>query len=402
MDLHALLRDFAAFGATPDGGVCRLTASAEDQAARDRFAQECRTRGLALHVDPIGNMLATAALAPAARDAVIVGSHLDSQPTGGRLDGVYGVLAGLLAAETILARAAAAPGAVRRNLVVANWTNEEGARFQPSLTGSSVFTGALPLAAALDLRDPAGITLGAALGAISYRGTTSADVSPVRYVELHIEQGDLLETTGTAIGLVAGCWAARKLCVAFQGEASHTGPTPMPRRRDALRAAARGIEALYETLADGAHASAARLHVAPNSPNVVAASARVWFELRHEDEAVTDRLADRFLHRLAEVTQPLGVTATVAIDERRAPAELDPDGLGVVRRVAADLGVSSRVLKTVAGHDAIALQKRLPATLIFVPSRDGLSHNAREYTDPAALDIGLSVLTETLWRMVTA
>ncbi|WP_079568851.1 Zn-dependent hydrolase [Bradyrhizobium erythrophlei] len=401
-DLHDLIATFARFGATDDGGVCRLSGTAEDKAARDLFAGEIGGRGLRLDIDGIGNMFATAMLNQASGDAVLVGSHLDSQPTGGRYDGVYGVLAGLLAAEAIVARAAAEPGAARRNLVVVNWTNEEGARFQPSLTGSSVFAGVQPLESALSLLDGDGQTLGDALGAIGYRGAGALTLTPRRYVELHIEQGARLEESSTDIGIVAGAWAARKISVVFEGEASHTGPMPMPRRRDALRAAARGIETLYDEVEQGAHASAARISLYPNSPNVVPSRAQVWFEIRHEDEKVTAAIADRFLRRIGAAVAPLGVTATIAIDEKRATAALDPEGVKLVQSVAGDLGFTSLVMKTVAGHDALALQKRVPATLIFVPSRNGLSHNAREFTEPAALDKGLAVLIETLWRLVTA
>ena len=401
-DLHDLIAAFARFGATDDGGVCRLTGTAEDKAVRDLFAAEIGKRGLKLDIDGIGNMFATAMLDHASSDAVLVGSHLDSQPTGGRYDGVYGVLAGLLAAGAIMVRAAAEPGAARRNLVVVNWTNEEGARFQPSLTGSSVYAGIQPLESALSLADGDGRTLGGALEAIGYRGTGALALTPLRYVELHIEQGARLEESSTEIGIVAGAWAARKISVVFEGEASHTGPMPMPRRRDALRAAARSIEILYDEVEQGAHASAARISVYPNSPNVVPSRVQVWFEIRHEDENVTAAIADRFLRRIDAAVAPLGVTTRIAIDENRATAALDPEGVTLAQRVAGDLGLTSVVMKTVAGHDALALQKRVPATLIFVPSRDGLSHNAREFTDPAALDKGLAVLTEVLWRLVTA
>ena len=401
-DLHDLIAAFARFGATDDGGVCRLTGTAEDKAARDLFAAEIGRRGLNLDIDGIGNIFATAMLNRASGDAVLVGSHLDSQPTGGRYDGVYGVVAGLLAAEAIDARAAAQPGVARRNLVVVNWTNEEGARFQPSLTGSSLYAGVQPLESALSLADGDGKTLGNALGAIGYRGTEAPALTPLRYVELHIEQGARLEESSTEIGIVAGAWAARKISVVFAGEASHTGPMPMPRRRDALRAAARSIEILHDAIEQGAHASAARISVYPNSPNVVPSRVQVWFEIRHEDEKVTTVIADRFLRRIDAAVAPLGVTAKIVIDEKRGTVALDPEGVKLVQGVVDDLGFTSAVMKTVAGHDALALQKRVPATLIFVPSRDGLSHNAREFTEPAALDKGLAVLTETLWRMVTA
>jgi beta-ureidopropionase / N-carbamoyl-L-amino-acid hydrolase len=400
-DLQDLLADFAVFGATEDGGVCRLTGTVEDKAARDRFTAEIRARGFRLDIDGIGNMFATAMLAPEAGEAVIVGSHLDSQPTGGRFDGTYGVLAGLLAMETIARRTAFQPGAAKRNLVLANWTNEEGARFQPSLTGSSVYVGTLPFKEASSLKDGSGITLGDALTSIGYCGAGGLSLTPVHYVELHVEQGDVLEQSGLDIGIVEGAWAARKISVVFEGEASHTGPMPMHRRRDALRGAAAGVTALYDVVEEGAHVSAARMTIFPNSPNVVPARVQVWFEIRHAREEIIDRIAARFLGRLDQACGPLNIGVTIVVDERRKTALLDPAGVALIQQVTEDLGFSFTRMSTVAGHDALALQKRVPASLIFVPSRDGISHNPREYTDPGALDKGLAVLTETLWRMVT-
>ena len=237
-ELHHLIAAFAAIGSTGDGGVCRLAATPVDKAARDRFRCEIGNRGLLSRVDPIGNMFGVAMLAPASRDVVIVGSHLDTQPTGGRFDGIYGVLAGLLAVQALQDRAVAQPGRARRNLAVANWTNEEGARFQPSLTGSSVFAGTLTLEQAYALRDGDGISLGDALAAIDYRGSSPLDLQPIRYVELHVEQGDRLERAAADIAAVSSAWAARKISVVFEGEASH-GPDAdgQPSRRHARRRA---------------------------------------------------------------------------------------------------------------------------------------------------------------------
>jgi N-carbamoyl-L-amino-acid hydrolase len=404
-ELHDLIATFATIGAIDDGGVCRLAATPVDKTARDFFLNEIKDRGLDPRVDAIGNMFGVAALTPASQDTVIVGSHLDTQPTGGRFDGAYGVLAGLLATKAVLDRAVADPGRARRNLAVANWTNEEGARFQPSLTGSSVFVGSLSLEDACALEDGAGTTLGEALAAINYRGSSPLELKPVRYVELHVEQGDRLESAAADIAAVSGAWTVRKMSVVFEGEASHTGPMPMSKRRDAMRAAARAIEALYEEVERenaGAHASAARISVYPNSPNVVAARARVWFEVRHEAEDVMLAISDRFLTRIRAESAPLGVQISIAADERRGNALLDAAGVTLVRHVAQELGMKALTLQTVAGHDALSLQKRVPASLIFVPSRGGLSHNPREFTTPEALEKGYAVLVETLWRMVTA
>ena len=404
-ELHDLIATFAAIGATEDGGVCRLAATPLDRAARDLFLREIGNRQLVPRIDPIGNMFGVALLEPASDEVVIVGSHLDSQPTGGRFDGAYGVLAGLRAVQALRDRALADPGRARRNLAVANWTNEEGARFQPSLTGSSVFAGSLALAAAYACKDGEGIALGDALAAIGYRGASELEFRPVRYVELHVEQGDRLERAAADIAAVSGAWMTRKMSVVFEGEVSHTGPTPMSGRRDALRAAARAIEALYgevERENAGAHAAAARISVFPNSPNVVAGRVRVWFEVRHENEAVVLAISNRFLDRIEREAGALGVAISLAADEHRGTTLLDPVGVDLVRRVASDLGLKALTLQTVAGHDALAIQKRVPACLIFVPSQGGLSHNPREFTAPDALDKGYAVLVETLWRMVTA
>lgn len=403
--LHDLIASFAAIGATDDGGVCRLAATALDKQARDLFLREIGNRGLVPRIDAIGNMFGVAILDPALDDVVITGSHLDSQPTGGRYDGVYGVLAGLLAVEAVRERCFANPGAARRNLAVANWTNEEGARFQPSLTGSSVFAGSLSLPDAYACADGDGVTLGAALAAIGYCGVTPLEFRPVCYVELHIEQGDRLEQVSGDIAAVSGAWMTRKISVVFEGDYSHTGPMPMPLRRDALRAAARAIEALYVEVARenaGAHASAARISVYPNSPNVVAGRARVWFEIRHEEEAVVVAISDRFLKRIEREAREIGVGISIAADDRRSAPLLDPDGVELILAVASDLGCKAMTLKTITGHDALAVQKRIPASLIFVPSQGGLSHNPREFTAPEALDKGYAVLVETLWRLVTA
>jgi N-carbamoyl-L-amino-acid hydrolase len=404
-ELHDLIAAFATVGATDDGGVCRLTGTSLDKEARDLFLRQIGQRGLLPRIDAIGNMFGVAVLAPASDEVVIAGSHLDSQPTGGRYDGVYGVLAGLLAVAAVRDRALGNPGKARRNLAVANWTNEEGARFQPSLTGSSVFAGSLPLEQAYACEDGDGVTLGEALAAIGYRGASPLELRPVRYVELHVEQGDQLERAAADIAVVTGAWMTRKISVMFEGDVSHTGPTPMGRRRDALRAAARAIESLYsevERANAGAHASAARISVFPNSPNVVAGRVRVWFEIRHEDEAVVLAISDRFLARIGQEAAAIGVDISIAADERRAAPTLDPAGLDIVRDVGSELGMKTLVLKTITGHDALAIQKRVPSSLIFVPSKDGLSHNPREFTAPEALDKGYEVLAETLWRMVTA
>lgn len=403
-EFHALMERFAQIGATPGGGICRLAASAEDGAARDLLVKTLAAGGARVQVDSVGNVFGVFALAPRSESCILVGSHLDSQPTGGRFDGTYGVLAATVCAKAIAetCRQHKAP-APQHNLVVVDWTNEEGARFQPSLTGSSVFTGALAAADALKLRDPEGIMLEAALDQIGYLGRTTLTLTPRWCVELHVEQGDRLEVAGAEIGVVTGAWAARKIRLRFIGEASHTGPTPMARRRDAMRSAARAITSLYDLAeAEGAglHVSAAKIEVYPNSPNVVPAEVRVWFEIRHDSEALPKRIGDRILAETR--AQAHNISVEVEKDELRGTATLDPEGVKLAASVSESLGYATLPLRTVAGHDALALQRRFPTILTFVPSRDGLSHNEREFTDDASLERGLHVLHGILGRLLYA
>lgn len=404
-DFHELFGQFSALGATPKGGLNRLTASREDGWARRLLEKQIVARGGSLTIDPIGNMFGIFDLAPASDQVVLTGSHLDSVPTGGRFDGNYGVVAALAAVSSIAKRASAFPGLARRNLAVVNWTNEEGSRFVPSLLGSSVFTGHLLLADALAIEDQAGISIQDALQEIGYLGDERLRLKPVRYLEIHNEQGDRLEKAGINVGIVQASWAARKICLHFAGEPSHTGPTPMGSRRDALRCAADAIGKLYEVTqgaALGVHASASRIEVAPNSANVVASDARVWFEIRHSDPDVTGRLGDELLGQVRKSSEKLGVTVGIVTDDRRGVFNLDADGVQLLRHAVADLGLSCLVFDTIAGHDALALQRIVPSSLLFVPCRDGLSHNEREFTEPLDLENGVAVVAEALWRMVTA
>lgn len=403
-ELHALLERFAAIGATPEGGVCRLTGSAEDGAARRLFAELAREKGAELLTDAVGNQFARFRLVDDAAEAASTGSHLDSQPTGGRFDGVYGVLAGLLAAEALARSAAEGALPAVRDVVAVNWTNEEGARFQPSLTGSSAFVGKLTAEQALACRDSAGVTMGEALAAIGALGSETPDFRIAAHVELHVEQGDRLTAAGRRIGVVRGAWATRKLTLGFLGEPSHTGPTPMPMRRDALRGAAAAITALYQVIearGAGAHGSASNIRTGPDSPNVVPATATLMVELRHPEMDEVEAMAEQFLGAARAACAPLGVAVEIRSDERRPALMMDAALAETVRAAAAACGEQALDLMTVAGHDAMNLQRLAPTALVFVPSEaGGISHNPREFTRPEDIALGLAVLTETLRRLV--
>ncbi|WP_312242075.1 allantoate amidohydrolase, partial [Pantoea sp.] len=275
-------------GATAAGGLHRLTASAEDKQIRDAFSRWLDEHGFTVQVDGIGNLFGLLTLRPGA-PWLLCGSHLDSQPAGGRFDGAYGVTAGAVAILSLARQLREQGDEAPFNLAVVSWTNEEGARFQPSLTGSAVFTHVLTLEQGLACRDAQGVTLGEALNAIGYQGDVDFSLPLAGYVELHVEQGPHLEQQRTAIGVVQETWAALKWQVTFSGEQNHTGPSLMAGRRDALLAAAKTIVAVREE-ADrhglAMHSSVGRLETAPNSPNVVTREATLFIEFRSADESL--------------------------------------------------------------------------------------------------------------------
>lgn len=287
------------------------------------------------------------------------------------------------------------------NLVVVNWTGEEGARFQPSLVGSGAYTGALPLDWALSRTDGDGISLGAALQAIGYAGT-GALPRPAAYVELHIECGRVLDDAGHRLGVFTRYWGASKQRITFLGEAAHTGPTPMPRRRDALLGAARLIVAVRD-MADRApgllYSSAARIEVHPNSPNVVPAEVTLFIELRSPEPDVL-AWAETELTR-----QALLAAQSAAVQHRPGPVDRRPAGafdVGlamIAGQEAAAMGHTVQHLDTIAGHDAISLAAICPSLMLVVPSVGGICHNPAEFTRPEDVVLGVALLTRTLARL---
>ncbi|MFI3045122.1 Allantoate amidohydrolase [Pseudomonas coronafaciens pv. coronafaciens] len=400
---EALFRQSSAIGATPAGGLHRLAASAEDGQARDLFRDWLEGHGFEVRVDAIGNMFG---LMTFNLDApyLLCGSHLDSQPSAGRFDGVYGVLAGAVAVAT-LARQMRERGEIPAcNLAVVNWTNEEGARFQPSLIGSGVFTGALALNDAWESRDGDGIRLKDALQAIGYLGNDTFDLTISGYVEVHVEQGCGLENSQTAIGVVRETWAALKRRVRFDGEQNHTGPTPMAARRDALLAAAHTITAVREEAGLHGlhmHTSVGRIEVYPNSPNVVPSRVSLLIEYRSRDVELLSMAAERLdasLHAIAEKTMTgFEVESSVL----RVPARLNDGLAALAHSVGVELGLSTTDSMTVAGHDAISLNRSFPVCLLFIPSSNGVSHNEAEYTSDQDMRNGLRMLTGLLHRACT-
>lgn len=400
-ELHRLIAALARFGGTPAGGVHRLCASPEDGVARTYLRDWLESRGATVRVDAVGNMFALFELAGPDAPLVMAGSHLDSQPKGGRYDGAAGVAAAACAALRLMeAREQGTHFAA--NLCVVNWTNEEGARFRPSLIGSGTYVGAFTADFALGRIDAEGVTLGAALAAIGFAGRDAAPLMPLAYIELHIEQGDRLERAGRSIGIVTRNWGAAKFEIVFTGEAAHTGPYPMQLRRDALLAAAHlivGVRALADAEPGALHTSVARLDVSPNSANVVPDRVEASVELRASDDRVLDAAVAAFEALLEESAARAKVRVQCLAHSRRGIRTLPPEVGLLIGAAAERLGHPALALDTVAGHDAISLVGHCPVGLMFVPSQGGLSHNEREYTAPEHLDAGLDVMTDVLMRL---
>ncbi|MDU8630479.1 MULTISPECIES: M20 family metallo-hydrolase [Pseudomonas syringae group] len=401
---EALFQQSSAIGATPAGGLHRLAASAEDGRVRDLFRDWLKEHGFEVRVDAIGNLFGLMTFDPQA-PYLLCGSHLDSQPSAGRFDGVYGVLAGAVAVSS-LARQLRERGEIPAcNLAVVNWTNEEGARFQPSLIGSGVFTGALALENAWESRDGDGIRLKDALQAIGYLGNDQVDLNIAGYVEIHVEQGTGLESSQTAIGVVRETWAALKRRVRFDGEQNHTGPTPMAARRDALLAAAHTITAVRDEAGQHGlqmHSSVGRIEVYPNSPNVVPSRVSLLIEYRSRDVGLLSAAGERLdatLHTIADRTMTgFEVESSVL----RPPARLHEGFAELAHAVGGELGLSTADSMTVAGHDAISMNRHYPVCLLFIPSSNGVSHNEAEYTSDQDMRNGLRMLTGLLYRACTS
>ncbi len=405
MSARDFLRDFhevAKIGATPRNGVDRQAATPEDKITRDWFRQWAEQHDFLVRVDGIGNMFACWEWVPGA-PFILIGSHLDSQPLAGRFDGAYGVLAGLHAAASIVERVRAGNVIPRFNLAVVNWFNEEGSRFPPSVMGSSVFAGIFEGDEMRAVRDLDGVSVGEALQSIGYLGTDNAPVA-AGYAEIHIEQGRILEREQIDIGVVDSSWYTQKLDIEVLGEQSHTGATAMADRRDALVAASRIVLSVRNVtlrFADEALVSSVgHLVVEPNSPIVVARRVHLVADIRSADPSIVAEARRAILEDIASIEQQDDVEVRVKDFDIRPIRRFPVDGILLAEQAIAATGLSSRRMQTMAGHDSVAMNTRVPSIMMFVPSVDGVSHCEREFTKDEDLEKGLGVLTEVTWRLI--
>ncbi|QGU01533.1 Putative hydrolase [Corynebacterium kalinowskii] len=397
------LKNSYSFGATEGGGVDRQAGTEDHASIRRWFIQRCTEEGMRIDIDAVGNIYATFEWVSPHAASIYVGSHLDSQPRGGRFDGTYGVVAGLHAAIALNSKVRAGQLIPRYNLTVTDWFNEEGARFTPSIMGSSVMAGILPLQDALNSTDPNGVSVREALEATGFNGTASPPKIHA-YSEIHIEQGRKLDRANTKIGLVTGSWFTQKLEVQILGEQSHTGATLMEDRRDALPAAAEVI-LLAEELprkfpAESIVTSIGKIHVEPNSPIVVSREVNLTIDLRSASKEQVLKSRDLLLRSFADIATRRGIEIIAADFDVRETQLFPQLGIDIAESTTADLHVPSLRLETMAGHDAIAMNRIVPALLLFVPSENGVSHCEKEFTADADLEIGLLVLENTVQRLL--
>ncbi len=401
--LAAMMEAVSVFGGGEGGAMMRLALSPEDKAARGWLAGWFRDNGFAPAVDAIGNQFGRLELAGPGAPVVMVGSHLDSQPNGGRFDGALGVVCAceaVLAVRTEMQRRGVAPAC---NFVIVNWTNEEGARFQPSLLGSSVFTGAAELDWALGRRDGDGVSVAQALDAIGYAGVDTVAV-PDAFLELHIEGGPVLERAGRPLGAFARFWGASKYRLAFIGRQAHTGPTPMAERKDALLAGAYVIAGLKDLAGEYGlelHTSVGRLEVFPNSPNTVPGEALLFIELRSASPEILAKAEERLEVMISAAAARADVAFEVRAIDRRAAGRMDAGLLALAEKAASAHGVPVIALDTVSGHDAVSLSAVCPALILAVPSVGGVIHHPTELTAPEHQAFGAQILADMLLALAT-
>jgi N-carbamoyl-L-amino-acid hydrolase len=390
--LWSSLMAMASIGATARGGCNRQALTDADRAGRDLFTAWGRAAGCSVGIDAIGNIFLRREGLQAGLDPVLIGSHLDTQATGGRFDGVFGVLAGLEVLRTLDDHGMR----LNRPLEVASWTNEEGCRFAPAMLGSGVVAGAYDLDYAYARTDHAGVSVAEALERIGYRGPAPARARAFRAMfEAHIEQGPILEQTGTTIGVVTGIQGAYWLDVTLDGVSCHAGPTPMESRRDPWRAACPLIEGAFTIAAGRApwgRATVGDIQVFPGSRNTVPERLVVSVDLRHPDQGTLDAMAAELRDLAGVHAARHGIRSRIEQIWHMPPTTFDAGLVDLIDRSAAELGLTRARIVSGAGHDSLHTARFAPTAMIFVPCTGGLSHNEAEEASPEDLRAGADVL----------
>jgi N-carbamoyl-L-amino-acid hydrolase len=394
--LWASLMELATIGATPKGGVCRLTLTDLDKQGRDKVLGWAREAGMTVTIDKIGNGFMRRAGRNDSLPPVVAGSHIDTQPTGGKFDGNYGVLAGLEVVRTLNDHGVQTEAPIE----VAFWTNEEGSRFVPVMMGSGVFAHAFTLEHAYAAKDTEGKTVQAELQRIGYIGAEEPGAHPIgTYFEAHIEQGPVLEDHDITIGVVGGVLGIRWYDCVVSGMEAHAGPTPMALRKDALQVAARLIpEVVACALRHAPHGrgTVGMLQVHPNSRNVIPGRVKFSIDLRNATDALCDAMDADIRAVAARIAADSGLAISIELVSHYPAQPFHPDCIQAVASAAAKLGYSSMPCVSGAGHDAVYMARLAPAGMIFIPCKDGISHNEIEDAKPEHIAAGCNVLLHAM------
>jgi N-carbamoyl-L-amino-acid hydrolase len=395
------LMEMAQIGATPKGGVCRLALTDVDRAARDLFVRWCREAGCEITIDRMGNIFGRREGANPDLPPVMTGSHIDSQPTGGKFDGIYGVLAGLEVIRTLNDHGVRTDAPIE----VSAWTNEEGSRFAPAMVSSGVFAGVFELEYGLGRTDLEGKTIGQELERIGYAGTAPVG-KPVRaFFEAHIEQGPILEAEKKTIGVVTDAQGQRWYECTFVGQEAHAGPTPMATRRDALVGAARIIDAVNRiglAHAPLACATVGLVQVFPNSRNTIPGKVFFTVDFRHPRADVLAKMDAELRATIETVASELRLETKLEQIWYSPPVPFDRECVDAVRRAAEANGFSYRDIVSGAGHDACYIARVAPTAMVFIPCEGGISHNEIESATPEHVAAGCQVLLEAMLERAKA
>ena len=389
------LMQMGEIGGTEKGGCCRLALTDLDKQARDLFTQWCEEAGCTVRVDKMGNVFARRPGKNNDLPPVVMGSHIDTQPTGGKFDGVYGVLSGLEVIRTLNDHNIETDHPVEASI----WTNEEGSRFAPAMVASGVFAGVFDLEYGLSRADLDGKTMGEELQRIGYAGEHEVG-SPVKaFFEAHIEQGPILEEEETTIGVVTDAQGQRWYEVTLTGQEAHAGPTPMLRRKDALLGAARIIDEVNRiglTNQPNACSTVGLLQVFPNSRNVIPGEVFFTIDFRHPNDEVLSKMDAELREVTAKIADQMGLQMKFEQIWYSPPVPFDKGCVASVRQAAMDAGYSHRDIVSGAGHDACYIARVAPTGMVFVPCENGISHNEEENAKPEDLHAGCNVLFQAV------
>jgi beta-ureidopropionase / N-carbamoyl-L-amino-acid hydrolase len=390
------LMELAKIGATEKGGVCRLALTDLDRQARDLFRRWCEEAGCTVNVDKMGNMFARRSGRDNTLPPVMTGSHIDSQPTGGKFDGAYGIMAGLEVLRTLKDF----NYETQRPIEVAVWTNEEGSRFAPAMVASGVFAGVFDLDYGLSRKDVDGKSMGEELTRIGYAGSEAVGGRPVAaFFEAHIEQGPILEAEKKTIGVVNGAQGQRWYEVVLTGQEAHAGPTPMRRRKDALVGASRLVTAVNKIGLDNqpyACATVGMMQVSPNSRNTIPGKVFFTIDFRHPSDETLSKMDAAIRAEAEKVCKEIGLELDFKQIWYSPPVKFAESCVSTVRTAAEDLGFQSMDIISGAGHDACYISRVAPTGMVFVPCENGISHNEVENATKEDLAAGCDVLLRAI------